>query len=196
MVKEASRQPTPYVSVNSNWVHLPGQPPGKIFLSERIKATTAIFCLIHCAGAKNDTRISGGGAKFSQTRRNCSLSLQKILKTLRKLRDSKVCTISFERPVNYLSDAWHVFPPKCQGWTHFNRPWTEYQCQGVVWTLLMTFTESVNRSTRVSVYLIITRLRNVNLLCFSDSIEGIDFLNCTLKCPVTLKLANQNRYFY
>ena len=27
----------------------------------------------------------------------------------------------------------------------------------------------------------------------SDSIEGIDFLNCTLKCPVTLKLVNQNR---
>ena len=62
--------------------------------------------------------------------------------------------------------------------------------------LLMVFTESVNGSTCVSVYLIITRLRNVNLLCFSDSIEGIDFLNCTLKCPVTLKLANQSRYSY
>ena len=108
----------------------------------------------------------------------------------------EVCTISFERPVNYLCDAWHVFPPKYEAWTHFNRPWTEYQCQGVVWTLLIIFTESVNRSTCLSVYLIITRLRNVNLLCFSDSIEGIDFLNCTLKCPVTLKLANQNRYFY
>ena len=34
--------------------------------------------------------------------------------------DSKVCTISFERPVNYLCDAWHVFPPKCEAWTHFN----------------------------------------------------------------------------
>ena len=59
--------------------------------------------------------------------------------------------------------------------------------------LLIIFFESVNRSTCLSVYLIITRLRNVNLLCFSDSIEGIDFLNCTLKCLVTLKLANQNR---
>ena len=106
-------------------------------------------------------------------------------------KTGKVCTISFERPVNYLCDAWHVFPPKYEACTHFNRPWTEYQCQGVVWTLLIIFTESVNRSTCVSVYLIITRLRNVNLLCFSDSIEGIDFLNCTLKCPVTLKLANQ-----
>ena len=94
----------------------------------------------------------------------------------------KVCTISFERPVNYLCDAWHVFPPKYEAWTHFNRPWTEYQCQGAVWTLLMIFTESVNRSTCVSVYPIIKRLRNVNLLCFSDSTEGIDFLNCTLKC--------------
>ena len=34
----------------------------------------------------------------------------------------KVCTISFERPVNYLCDAWHVFPPKYEAWTHFNRP--------------------------------------------------------------------------
>ena len=32
----------------------------------------------------------------------------------------KVCTISFERPVNYLCDAWHVFPPKYEAWTHFN----------------------------------------------------------------------------
>ena len=84
----------------------------------------------------------------------------------------KVCTISFERPVNYLCNAWHVFPPKYEAWTHFNRRWTEYQCQGVVWTLLIIFTESLNRSTCLSVYLIITRLRNVNLLCFSESIEG------------------------
>ena len=34
----------------------------------------------------------------------------------------EVCTISFERPVNYLCDAWHVFPPKYEAWTHFNRP--------------------------------------------------------------------------
>ena len=33
----------------------------------------------------------------------------------------KICTISFERPV-YLCDAWHVFPPKYEAWTHFNRP--------------------------------------------------------------------------
>ena len=32
----------------------------------------------------------------------------------------KVCTISFERPVNYLCDAWHVFPPRYEAWTHFN----------------------------------------------------------------------------
>ena len=37
---------------------------------------------------------------------------------------TEVCTISFERPVNYLCDAWHVFPPKYEAWTHFNRPWT------------------------------------------------------------------------
>ena len=37
-------------------------------------------------------------------------------------RRNKVCTISFERPVNYLCDAWHVFLPKYEAWTHFNRP--------------------------------------------------------------------------
>ena len=60
---------------------------------------------------------------------------------------------------------------------------------------MMIFTEFVNRSTCVSVFLIITRLRNVNLLCFSDSIEGIDFLNCTLNCPVTLKFGQSNSLF-
>ena len=37
-----------------------------------------------------------------------------------QLKKGKVCTISFERPVNYLCDAWHVFPPKYEAWTHFN----------------------------------------------------------------------------
>ena len=36
--------------------------------------------------------------------------------------DCKVCTISFERPVNYLCDAWHVFPHKYEAWAYFNRP--------------------------------------------------------------------------
>ena len=63
---------------------------------------------------------------------------------------SKVCTISFEQPVNYLCDAWHVFPPKYEAWTHFDMPWTEYQCQAVVWTLLIIITEYVNRSTCLS----------------------------------------------
>ena len=70
----------------------PRATPGKIFLSERrIPATRAIFFVQFPApGAKNDGRIPGGGAKFSQTRRNCSLSLQEILKKLRKLRDSTI----------------------------------------------------------------------------------------------------------
>ena len=38
-----------------------------------------------------------------------------------KKTNVKVCTISFERPVNYLCNAWHVFPPKYKVWTHFNR---------------------------------------------------------------------------
>ena len=69
--------------------YIPRATPGKSALSERIPATRAIFfCLIPRPGARNVDRISGDVAKFSQTRRNCSLSLQKILKKLRKLRDS------------------------------------------------------------------------------------------------------------
>ena len=64
------------------------------------------------------------------------------------------------------------------------------------WSYSLNLSIDQHNWTCLSVYIMITRLRNVNLLCFSDSIEGIDFLNCTLKCPVTLKLANQNRYFY
>ena len=41
-----------------------------------------------------------------------------VAATLRELSECKVCTISFERPVNYLCDAWHVFLPKCEAWTH------------------------------------------------------------------------------
>ena len=33
---------------------------------------------------------------------------------------AKVGTINFERPVNYLCDAWHVFPPNYEAWTRFN----------------------------------------------------------------------------
>ena len=55
-------------SIPTGYIPPPGQPPGKF------------FCLIPCPRAKNDGRIPGGGEKFSQTRRNCSLSLQKSLK--------------------------------------------------------------------------------------------------------------------
>ena len=78
-----------YVSVNSNWVHPPPGNPGEDFFERANPGHPGkIFCLIPCPGAKNAGRIPGDGAKFSQTRRNCSLSLQKILKKLRKLRDS------------------------------------------------------------------------------------------------------------
>ena len=65
----------------------PGNPQENFF--ERVNPDhLGSFCLIPYPRAKYDGRISGGGAKFSQTRRNCSLSLQKILKKLRKVRDS------------------------------------------------------------------------------------------------------------
>ena len=41
-----------------------GTSPGKIFLSERIPATRAVFCLIPCPRAENDSRIPGVGQNF------------------------------------------------------------------------------------------------------------------------------------
>ena len=55
----------------------PGNPRKNFFERANPGHPGKIFCLIPCPGAKNDGRILGGGAKFSQTRRNCSLSLQK-----------------------------------------------------------------------------------------------------------------------
>ena len=49
---------------------------------ERIPATLEIFCLIPLPQGKNDGQIPGSGAKFSQTRRNCSSSLKKSLRKL------------------------------------------------------------------------------------------------------------------
>ena len=46
---------------------------------------------------------------------------QKLVIVLILHIECKVCPISFERPVNYLCDAWHVFQPKYKAWTHFNR---------------------------------------------------------------------------
>ena len=43
-----------------------------------------------------------------------------VMPQLWRRSEGIVCTISFERLVNYLCDAWHVFPPKYEAWTHFN----------------------------------------------------------------------------
>ena len=69
------------------------------------------------------------GLHFSDSGLNkqCKIILSKLysvivphLKRKHAPSNRKVCTISFERPVNYLCDAWHVFPPKYEAWTHFN----------------------------------------------------------------------------
>ena len=64
-------------SIPTGYIPPPGNP-GEIFFERANPGHPGkFFCLIRCPGAKNDGRIPGGGAKFSQTRRNCSLSLQK-----------------------------------------------------------------------------------------------------------------------
>ena len=64
-------------SIPTGYIPPPGNP-GESFLERANPGHPGkFFCLIPCPGAKNDGRIPGGGAKFSQTRRNCSLNLQK-----------------------------------------------------------------------------------------------------------------------
>ena len=74
-----------YVSVKSNWIHPPGNPRNNSFERANPGHPAVFLCyFLHVRGAKNHGLIPGGGAKFSQTRRNCSLSLQKILKIIKK----------------------------------------------------------------------------------------------------------------
>ena len=63
----------------------PGNPWENIFERANPGHPGKYFFLIR---AKNYGKIPGGGAKFSQIRRNSPLSLQKIIKKFRKLRDS------------------------------------------------------------------------------------------------------------
>ena len=85
-----------YVSVSSNWVH---RSPGEIFFEQANPGHSGIFLSNSLAqGKKMMVEFPGGGAKFSQTRRNCSvLSLQKTLKikkTTRQQNHSKVFKFS------------------------------------------------------------------------------------------------------
>ena len=56
-----------------------GHTPRENFFERANPRHPAIFLSNSLPRAKSDGRIPGGGAKFSQTRRNCSLGLQKIL---------------------------------------------------------------------------------------------------------------------
>ena len=102
-----------YVSVNSNWVHPPRATPEKIFLSERIPATRAIILSNSLRpGQKMMVEFPGVGQNISQTRGNCSLSLQEILKKLRKLRDSTIFYLENLKSLYFRlkQDHWKVQP--------------------------------------------------------------------------------------
>ena len=61
-------------------VYIPPGNPRENFLEQANPSHPGNFCpgaKNFGPGAKNDGRIPGGGAKFSQSRRNCFLSLQK-----------------------------------------------------------------------------------------------------------------------
>ena len=93
----------PWFPLMSQSIHPPSPPPGNpgenFFERANPGHPGKFFCLIPCPGAKNDGRIPGDGAKLSQTRRNFSvLKLAKVLKKLRRLRDSKTTRKSLNPP--------------------------------------------------------------------------------------------------
>ena len=77
----------------------PRAPPEKTFLRGLIPATGAIFCLIPCPGAKNDGGIPRGwGRIFPNSKKLLRIKLAKLLKKLRRLRDSKTTRKSLNTP--------------------------------------------------------------------------------------------------
>ena len=75
-------------SIPTGYIPPPGNPRENFFERANPGRPGKFFCLIPCPGAKMMVKFPGGGAKFSKIRRNSPLSLQKILKKFRKLRDS------------------------------------------------------------------------------------------------------------
>ena len=65
------------VSVNSNWVHPPGQPQGKFFWASESRPHGQIFLSNSLPRSQNDGRIPGGGAKFFSKLKRLLLKLAK-----------------------------------------------------------------------------------------------------------------------
>ena len=87
------------VSVNSNWVHPPGQPPEIFFERANPDQPGNFFCPIPCPGAKNYGRIPRGWGKiFPNSKKLLRIKLAKFLKKLRRLRDSKTVRKSLNTP--------------------------------------------------------------------------------------------------
>ena len=89
------------VSVNSNWVHPPppGNPGEKFFERANPGHPGKLFCLIPCPGAKNYCRIHRGWGKiFPNSKKLLRIKLAKVLKKLRRLRDSKTTRKSLNTP--------------------------------------------------------------------------------------------------
>ena len=75
-------------SIPTGYIPALGNPRENFFERANPGHPGKFFCLIPCPGAKYDGQIPRGGAQFYQARGNSPLSLQKILKKFRKLRDS------------------------------------------------------------------------------------------------------------
>ena len=106
MVNQTTRQSPYHVSVNSNWIHAspPWATPWKIFLSELIPATRAILLSNSLPREKNDGRIPQGlGKIFPNSKKLLRIKLAKVLKKLRRLRDSKTTRKSLNTPASIFS---------------------------------------------------------------------------------------------
>ena len=66
-------------SIPAGYISPPPGNPWENFFKRANPGQPGNFLFNSPAPGQNDGRIPGGGTTFSQTRRNCSLSLQKII---------------------------------------------------------------------------------------------------------------------
>ena len=92
-----------YISVVSNWAHPPPPPPpgnvGENFFERANRGHPGkFFCLISCPGQKKWSNSPGVGQNFPKPKKLLRIKLAKVLKKLRRLRDSKTTRKSLNTP--------------------------------------------------------------------------------------------------
>ena len=107
-------------SIPTGYIPL-GNPRENVFERANPGHPGKFFCLIPCPGAKYDGPIPRGWGTIYQTRGNSPLSLQKILKKFRKLRDStNFCLENLRKLLYFRLKQNHSEVFKCSSLQYFN----------------------------------------------------------------------------